>query len=98
MKRTYGLYLFYQALINILWGDEIAKAWQTYPLVSGVEKTGQTKHRAVQVAIPARPGSTTELCVLANCSVEVRALPLQHLKSLSDFFREAFLFSGITMG
>ena len=29
-----------------LWGDEIAKAWQTCPLVSGVGITGQTKSRA----------------------------------------------------
>lgn len=27
-------------LYKILWGDEIAKAWQTCPLVSGVGITG----------------------------------------------------------
>ena len=51
--------------------------WQTCPLVSGVKITGQTKHRAVLAAMLVRPGSTTELCVSANCFVEVRSLPLQ---------------------
>ena len=36
--------------------------------------TGQTKHRAVIVAIQYRPGSTTEPCVLANCLVDVKQL------------------------
>ena len=43
MKRGFGLYLFYQVLKitrHTLWGDEIAKAWQTCPLVSGVEIIG----------------------------------------------------------
>jgi len=40
MNWVTDLYLFHQALIIILWGDEIAKAWQTCPLVSGVGKTG----------------------------------------------------------
>jgi hypothetical protein len=43
IKAPFSLYLFYKALLiitTILWGDEIAKAWQTCPLVSGVGKTG----------------------------------------------------------
>ncbi len=38
-----GLYLCHQVLKitrHTLWGDEIAKAWQTCPLVSGVGITG----------------------------------------------------------
>ena len=46
-----------------------------------------------------RPGSTTELCVIANCLVEVRSLPLQPLgasEAKRDAYSEAPLFSGGT--
>ena len=69
----------------LLWGDEIfgrhallSRGWGVQDKRS-IEPLGRNTWR---------PGSTTQLCVMANCLVEVRSLPLQ-LQSdeySSDFF------------
>ncbi len=48
--------------------------WQTCPLVSGV---GEQDKRNVMPHRKVRLGLTTTDCVMANCPVEVRILPLQ---------------------
>ena len=72
-----------------LWGDEIfgrhallSRGWGFQDKRSIEPLTGNGR----------RPGSTTELCAMANCPVKVRTLPLQQL-----FLTAGMLFGGFFM-
>ncbi len=81
----------------ILWGDEI---FGIHTFLS--RRRGSRDKRNIEPSSNRRPGSTTELCVIANCPLEVRALPLQQQKAPITLIINvlgAFLFvSGDTIG
>ncbi len=74
----------------ILWGDEI---FGRHASLS--RRWGSRDKRNIEPSSNRRPGSTTELCVIANCPLEVRSLPLQPQKApitlIINVFRSFFI-------